>query len=343
MDSILTELNAGRGNFSDLAAQFSMDPGSSSKGGDLGYFAQGTMLPALNAACFYNDSKSYQKVNSRAGIHIIKVEDRKYNDRGTKYKTAIIRVPITPSQDTQDDLYSEVTDIVSANKTIDALKAAVAEKGLQTEFSTFVNANDYTLGTLGGDQTSREIIKWLFESSTDIGEVSREVYEYTDPNLYYDNKYVAVALNDISPEGLKTVASARDEIEFLVKNQLKGEKIAAQVSGGSLTDLASKFGQTVQNVAAANISSTNLAGLGNEPKVIAAAVRGELNNNSGTIIGNNGVYIVNPTSRTEGVAANVPSLRNATNTSARSRVAGGLINALRKNAKIEDGRLALDI
>ncbi len=343
VDSLMTELKAGRAKFSDLAEEFSQDPGSASKGGDLGYFTQGSMLPEFNQACFFGPEGGYQKVATRAGIHIINVRDQKYIDRETKYKTAIIRVPITPSQDTQDALYSDVTDLVSQNKTIDALKTAVAAKGLSTEFSAFVNQNDFTVGTLGSEQTSRDIVKWLFDSDTDAGEVSAEVYEYSDPNLYYDNKYVAVALNAVSPAGLLSVDAARDQAEFLVKNQLKGEKIAAQVSAGALSDIASKFGQTVQSVAAANMASTNITGLGNEPKVIAAAMNGELNANSGAIVGNSGVYIIKPTNRTEGTAANVPALRSSTNAASRTRVTTGLINSIRKNAKIEDSRLALDM
>jgi len=197
IDSLMSELKAGRGNFSDLAGTFSQDPGSAAKGGDLGYFAQGAMLPEINAACFYGKENSYQKVSSRAGVHLIRVKDHKYLDRSTKYKTAIIRVPITPSQDTQDALYSEVTDLVSENKTMEALKAAIAAKGLKSEFSDFVNQNDFTVGTLGSEKTSRDIVKWLFDSDTDAGEVSREVYEYSDPNLYFDNKYVAASLQPI--------------------------------------------------------------------------------------------------------------------------------------------------
>jgi len=90
------------------------------------------------------------------------------------------------------------------------------------------------------------------------------------------------------------------------------------------------------------MSSTNITGLGNEPKVIAAAMNGALNTNSSAIIGSNGVYIINPTNRTEGTAANVPALRSSTNQAARSRVGLGLINAIRKKAKIEDSRLSLD-
>ncbi len=342
-DSILTEIKAGRASFDAMASQFSQDPGSSSKGGDLGYLTQGSLLPAMNQLCFFGKEGAYEIVQTQAGVHIMHVQDQKYLNRDAKYKTAIVRVPITPSQDTQDAIYAEVTELVSKNKSIESFKTALEGKDMTSQLSAFVDQNAFNVGTLGGDKSSRDIVKWMFDSDSDVGEISAEVFSYSDPNFYYDNKYVVAGLNAVNPKGLQTVEAARDQIEFLVKNQKKGEKIIGQISGSDLSAIASQFGQQVQNIPSANINAKNITGLGNEPKVLAAALNGALNATSSPIIGNSGVYLVSPTSRTEGTAAaNVPSLRASSNQSDRVRVTTGLINALKKNTKVEDSRLSLD-
>jgi len=109
--------------------------------------------------------------------------------------------------------------------------------------------------------------------------------------------------------------------------------------------LASHYGQTVEKIENVTINSTNLTGLGNEPKVLTAALRGAVNAIGEPIIGNSGVFFLMPSSKTDGAATatNVPSLRNTSNSQDRARVTGGLLNALKKTVKIQDSRLALDI
>jgi peptidyl-prolyl cis-trans isomerase C len=75
--SIIEDLNKGT-DFAKLAEEHSTGP-SKSKGGDLGYFAQGEMVPEFANAAFALKPGEYTKtpVQTQFGWHVIKVEDRK--------------------------------------------------------------------------------------------------------------------------------------------------------------------------------------------------------------------------------------------------------------------------
>ncbi len=74
-EDILAQIKAG-GDFAELAKKFSEDPGSASRGGELGSFSRGQMVPTFDAAVF-NLAKNEisDLVKTRFGFHIIEVQD----------------------------------------------------------------------------------------------------------------------------------------------------------------------------------------------------------------------------------------------------------------------------
>jgi parvulin-like peptidyl-prolyl isomerase len=76
-------------NFAALAKKYSTDPGSKSKGGDLGYFGQGTMVAPFDKAAFSMKVGQIRLVQSTYGWHIIKVTGRaKMHMTATELQTA---------------------------------------------------------------------------------------------------------------------------------------------------------------------------------------------------------------------------------------------------------------
>ncbi|MFC0187652.1 peptidylprolyl isomerase [Fictibacillus aquaticus] len=68
------------GNFANLAEQYSKDPGSKSKGGDLGFFSKGAMVPEFDKIAFsIEKNKISDPIKSNYGYHIIKVTDEREN------------------------------------------------------------------------------------------------------------------------------------------------------------------------------------------------------------------------------------------------------------------------
>lgn len=71
-DAILAELKKG-GDFAAIAKEKSIDPGSKDKGGDLGFFAKGKMVPEFEEAAFaLKINEISGVVQSEHGFHIIK-------------------------------------------------------------------------------------------------------------------------------------------------------------------------------------------------------------------------------------------------------------------------------
>lgn len=338
IDSIQNAIKGG-GSFSEIAKQLSDDPGSAIKGGELGTFSQGRMVKPFNDAVFFGSKVGgLYKVTTQFGVHLIKVEDKIYNDRNKKYKLAYIRSAIVPSQGTQDKLFDEVNDIVANNRTIAELKEAVAKNPKMTLLSSApLKINDYLIGSLGGGQESRDAVKWAY--GVNAGEVSPKVYTYTDQVNYYNNKYAIIGLEEIIPAGLPTASAARASVENLVLNQKRGDKIASGISSKDLNSLASTYGSTIETVDGAYVNKVNIPSLGTEPKVIATALSLEPNTVSAPIVGNNGVYVVKTTGKnTVNAAASIPQQRKTLSEAWRNRVSSGLLTALKKVFKAEDNR-----
>jgi foldase protein PrsA len=80
---IEAQLKAGK-SFSDLAEKYSTDPGSKSKGGDLGSFRRGQMVPAFDKYAFSAPiGQISPPIKSPFGYHIIQVESRTPGQKAT--------------------------------------------------------------------------------------------------------------------------------------------------------------------------------------------------------------------------------------------------------------------
>lgn len=74
---IKAELDKG-GDFAKLAEKYSDDPGSKTKGGELGFFSRERMVPEFSQVAFaLGPGQVSEPVKSRFGYHIIKIIDRR--------------------------------------------------------------------------------------------------------------------------------------------------------------------------------------------------------------------------------------------------------------------------
>lgn len=112
---LLKDLKAGA-DFAELARRNSADPGSAAKGGDVGFFAKGRMVPEFEQAAFamQQDGELSDVVQTQFGFHIL--QRLAYKPAGT-----------TPYLEVRDELIREVGDKVSRDIRA-GVTAAVREK-----------------------------------------------------------------------------------------------------------------------------------------------------------------------------------------------------------------------
>ena len=77
-NELLAEVRANPARFEEIAKRESQDPGSASRGGDLGFFGPGAMVPGFEEAVFGGEvGKTSEVIRTDFGFHIIEVTDIK--------------------------------------------------------------------------------------------------------------------------------------------------------------------------------------------------------------------------------------------------------------------------
>lgn len=81
-DNIIQRIQSDSSSFKSMARTYSSDGGSSSAGGDLGWFIRGAMLPQLDNAIAAHKKGDLFKVWTPAGLHIVTITDSPKKDNG---------------------------------------------------------------------------------------------------------------------------------------------------------------------------------------------------------------------------------------------------------------------
>ncbi|MDX1409241.1 MAG: peptidylprolyl isomerase, partial [Saprospiraceae bacterium] len=267
-DSIMNLLETGAEPFDSLAMRLSNDGGSAVNGGDLGFVAAGTFVKPMNDLIFYQDTEigEVYRVNTQFGIHLVEIMERKYEGDEPSVKFATIEEVIIPSEETQDYLYDDVLEFAGLHRTVDALTAAVeGDEDLILQEANDVSRNAFSFGDLGTGNTSRDIIRWMFDEETKPGSVAPEVFIYEDPVNYFNARYVVVALDAIYPKGLASPASVMHLIEGPVKNRKKGALIAERITSTNLSEIARQFDTEIDSVENVHLGIEFMRNIGNEP------------------------------------------------------------------------------
>ncbi|MGI2258130.1 peptidylprolyl isomerase SurA [Shewanella sp. GXUN23E] len=88
LDKFVKEIREGKANFADLARQYSEDPGSAAKGGELGWAEPSLYVPAFaNTLNELKVGELSEPFRSSHGWHIVQLEDRRKTDATDRFNT----------------------------------------------------------------------------------------------------------------------------------------------------------------------------------------------------------------------------------------------------------------
>lgn len=332
-DSLLNVLKKNPKNeelFGELAGQFSGDPGSKEKGGDLDWFTDGVMVAPFNDFVMNNPVGTMGIVETVFGYHIIKVTDKTAPQ--PKVRLAQLSHEISASTRTYQAIFAEANKFVTENKTYDQFNKAIEEQGLNKRIMPRMNASTYQIA---GIENPREIVRWAFDSKTKLHDIS---------NIFdLDNMFVVAALTSIVPEGYAPLSVVAEQSKYQILNKKKGEIAVEKMKacGSDINRMVSELGAESTTVTDVSIDSRVLGNFGVEADIVGTILGMKEGEQVGPVAGNSTAFII------KNVKINKPEpttdysdiYREKTSQFNNKVTGGSIYNALKNNAKIEDNRV----
>ncbi|MDX1684273.1 MAG: peptidylprolyl isomerase [Saprospiraceae bacterium] len=124
LEKLKARIEAGE-SFEALAGQFSDDPGSAQKGGNLGWMKRGSLVPEYEAAAYnLEEDQISDIVESEFGLHLIQLLDRRGNSILTRH--ILIKPQITDADELKAINYLDSVRNVIIEDSIDFTRAVQA-------------------------------------------------------------------------------------------------------------------------------------------------------------------------------------------------------------------------
>jgi len=329
-DSLLDYIKADRGRFNAVSEQFSDDAVAKTKGGDLGWFQQGSMAKEFGDYCFYNKKGDFGLVITNFGFHLVEIMDQK---GGTEsIRVARVAKKVQPSETTLNDLYRKASDFAAGMDGIN-LGEKAAQMGLEARPAKGVEAMTENIPGLGNN---RELVRWAFQPERKEGDVQLFSNGTTS--------YIVVQLDQILKKGLPTPEEFPELYKERIIKEKKQKQTVAKIEeaakgAADLESVAAKLGLS-DRIFEMNLSfmQVNVQGIGGEPDWSAYLSGLPLNRLSRAYPGERASYIGMVLDRPAVAPGDVQMAIDQAERQVQSRLRGGLIDALEKSGKVVDNR-----
>jgi peptidyl-prolyl cis-trans isomerase D len=249
-------------DFSNMARRKSDDKGSAIKGGDLGWFADGTMVKPFMDAVKTMKKGDFKVVKSQFGAHIIYCTE---NSSNKVIKVGVIEKSIEPGTNTVNKAYDEVKKFRTAIRNKEDFDNVVLEMKLAKRMADDIRPEE---SDLPGFHQARRLVGWAYNAK--LNEIS--------DILEFDDKFVVAVLTKIVEKGVAPLEHIRDQIEQKVilenKKEMLYEKFQeANASASTLEEIAQALNVRVEKASNLSFDVTMISGIGDE-KYLAGAVIG---------------------------------------------------------------------
>jgi len=327
LQALRDSIESGAASFAEMARRYSDDQ-SAAEGGDLGWFAEGSMVDAFGDAVFGAEPGALVgPIRSEFGYHLVRVEAR----ASQAVQMADLAYNLTPSQATLSDKESTLGDLAyfaeengNFREEAQRLDLTVQEVQVETNQSSFPGIGE-----------SPALSRFLENASA--GDIS-EVTELSD-------KFVVARVTDVTPEGYRSFSDVKSQIRPKValqkKREVQGRRMERALSQNGFDALPNVLGTQMRTQSDVTYSTKTAPGLGREPKFVGAVFGLEVGETSGVVEGENAAFVVEVTEK------NTPpplteqqrqQIRKQLLKQRRKQATSDWLSALKEDATIMDNR-----
>ena len=210
---------------------------------------------------------------------ISRMIDKKRDGNLNKVLLADVVKEIVPSNESSNNNYRK-----ASQAEFDANNELPLNNSDQSLFIDSFNSFEEFDSGLPGVENSRQVIKWLYEDQTRVGDVKRFTLN--------DGYLVAKAIS-FNKKSLPNVDDVRDEVSKTLLKDKKFEFLQKKYKGSSDIDLISQdYDIELERATAVTQNDPILVGAGSEPYIIGSSFSLDVDETSNILQGNNGIYIV---------------------------------------------------
>lgn len=329
--TVVREAQAGK-DFAALVRQYSKDLGSAQRGGDLGWFGKGRMVPEFEKAAFAaKPGQVVGPVRSPFGLHVIKVHGRDNRE----LKLAHISIKIEASSQTKNELYDRARDFA-----YNARETDFAHEAKQMAFEVKEAQILEKTAVIPGVGVNPAALRWAFDES--VGAVS-DPYSISGGSVVF---HVA----EIKRAGVRPFDEVKESVRPLALRQKKIDKVKAMAAevrqklaaGDSLTKVtALNPAIAVQEIPSFTLGGS-IPGIGRDPAFLGTVAALEEGQISPAVQSTRGAFLVQLLSVSAFDSAGYKAQREVLKTrllqEKRNRFLSDWLTMLKERADIDDRR-----
>ena len=285
-DSLVNVIKKG-GNFTNLAATYSVDQASAADGelGSIGWMTQTYMIPGFEGVFEAKVGEPFV-LTTQYGTHVVLVSQK--TKPVAKKQVAILAKTALASKETFNNYYSQANTFATlAGGTYEGYKKALDSTKVYSHPATITEAT----ANYGAIDNAKEVTRWAFDAK--VGKASNIIT--VDNNYFF-----VVALKEANKEGYAPVEKVASQIQDRLYSQkmqeTKTKELADKIAGcKTIEEVAERLGVQVEHRDAMSLGSSSV-----EPALIGAVASAKEGELYGPVAGMMGSYIVSVSNRETG-------------------------------------------
>jgi len=207
----------------------------------------------------------------------------------TKYKLAVVNMPVVPSEKTSNNVDNQLNQLVSSDNVGANFTELASAEGYMVMPNMTFSANDFSLAQI---PNSRQVITWAANESK-MGSVKK--FDLT-------NARIVARVDQVVPAGYSPLSDVSEGIRMRLVNEKKAQYVIEGLEKQGLASLeayASAMNSVMDTVRFVNFITQNITGVGAEPVLSGISAFAPENAVTGPVKGNMGVYVASVVNRTQ--------------------------------------------